>query len=213
MDLYSKPADGSAQEKRLTEGTLTLLPKSWADDGKTLIITQAVDPNTGFDIEMLPYEAFGTPQPLINTRSNEFHPTISPSGRWLAYSSDESGRAEIYIKSYPGPGGAIPVTTDGGMEPVWDPSGKELYYRDDTGDKLFKVSVLTEPEVQVGRPELLFEGRFMASSGRWGRNYDISPKGDFFILIEEGETQSSAQINVVLNWSEELKRLVPPGKE
>ncbi|MHC4387812.1 MAG: protein kinase domain-containing protein, partial [Planctomycetota bacterium] len=107
MDLYSKPADGSAPDKRLTKSTkqLHLLPKSWADDGKTLIITKAVDPNTGFDIEMLPYEAAGTPQPLINTRFNEFQPVISPSGRWLAYSSDESGRAEIYIKPYPGPGG------------------------------------------------------------------------------------------------------------
>jgi len=215
MDLYSKPVDGSAQEKRLTEGTnqLHLLPKSWADDGKTLIITQAVDPNTSFDIEILPYGAVGTPQPLINTRSNEFHPVISPSGRWLAYSSDESGRAEIYIKPYPGPGRAIPVTTDGGMEPVWDPFEKELYYRDDTGYKLFKVSIITEPAVQVGSPELLFEGRFYGSSFLWGRNYDISPQGDFFILIEEGETQPATQINVVLNWSEELKRLAPPRKE
>jgi serine/threonine-protein kinase len=215
MDLYSKPADGSAPEKRLTEQTnqLHLVPMSWADDGKTLIVTQAVDPNTGFDIEILPYEAAGNPQPLINTRFNEFHPTISPSGRWIAYSSDESGRAEIYIKAYPGPSGAIPVTTDGGREPVWDPSEKELYYRDDAGDKLFKVSILTEPTVQVGSPELLLEGRFVGSSSFWGRVYDISPKGDFFVLIEEGETQPATQINIVLNWFEELKRLVPRRKE
>jgi len=215
MDLYVKPADGSAQEKRLTESTdeLHLVPKSWADDGRTLIITRAGDPNTGFDIKKLPYDAAGAPQPVISTRSNEFHPVISPSGRWLAYASDESGRAEIYIKPYPGPGGAIAVTTDGGREPVWDPSERELYYRDDTGDKLFKVSILTEPTVRVGSPELLFEGRFFASSFLWGRNYDISPQGDFFILIEEGETQPATQINLVLNLSEELKRLVPPGKE
>jgi len=213
MDLYSKPADGSASEKHLTEGTnqLHLLPKSWADDGKTLVITQAVDPNTGFDIDIMQYEAAGKPQPLINTHFNEFHPTISPSGRWLAYSSDESGRAEIYIKPYPGPGGTIPVTTDGGREPVWDPSEKELYYRDDNGYKLFKVSILTEPTVQVGSPELLFEGRFMGNSWFWGRNYDISPQGDFFILIEEGEMQPATQINIVLNWFEELKRLAPTG--
>jgi len=215
MDLYSKPADASAPEKRLTDGTdeFNLVPKSWADDGKTLIITtKAVDPNTGFDIEILPYEVASTRQPLINTRFNEFHPAISPSGRWLAYSSDESGRAEIYIKPYPGPGGAIPVTTDGGMEPVWAPSEKELYYRDDNGDKLFKVSIVTEPTVQVGSPELLLERRFFGSVN-WGRNYDMSPKGDFFILIEEGETQPATQINVVLNWSEELKRLAPPRTE
>ena len=215
MDLYSKPSDGSAQETLVTESTghFHLLPKSWADDGKTLIITKG-DPNIniGFDIEMLP-EGADTPQPLINTRYNEFHPAISPSGRWLAYSSDESGRVEIYIRPYPGPGGAIPVTTEGGREPVWDPSEKELYYRDDSGSKLFKVLVITEPTVRIGSPELLFEGRYMGSSHFWGRNYDISPKGDFFILIEEGETQPATQINVVLNWSEELKQLAPPGKE
>ncbi|MHC4532589.1 MAG: protein kinase domain-containing protein [Planctomycetota bacterium] len=216
MDLYSKPADGSAPETHLTKGTkqLHLVPKSWADDGETLIITtKGVDPNTVFNIEMLPYESAGTPQPLINTRFNEFQPVISPSGRWLAYSSDESGRAEIYLKPYPGPEGAIPVTTDGGREPVWDPSEKELYYRDDSGDKLFKVSIITEPTIQVGSPELLFEGRFFASSHLWGRNYDISPRGDFFVLIEEGETQPATQINIVRNWFEELKQLVPTGKD
>ncbi|UCD52374.1 MAG: PD40 domain-containing protein [Phycisphaerales bacterium] len=215
MDLYSKPMDGSAQETLLAGSTdqLHLLPKSWADGGKTLIITKAVDANTGFDIGLLPYEAGGSPQPLINTRFNEFHPAISPSGRWLAYASDESGRAEIYIKPYPGPGGAIPITTDGGREPVWGPSEKELYYRDDNGDRLFKVSIVTEPTVQAGSPELLLEGKYMASSHLWGRNYDISPEGDFFTLIEEEEMQPSAQINVVLNWFEEVKRLVPPGKD
>jgi Tol biopolymer transport system component len=212
MDLYSRPADDSAPERRLTEQSnqLHLVPMSWADDGKTLIIT-TVDPNINFDIAKLP-EGADTPQPIINTRFNEFHPAISPSGRWMAYSSDESGRADIYIKPYPGPGGAIPVTTDGGREPVWDPSERELYYRDDTGDKIFKVSILSEPTVQVGSPELLFEGRFLGSSF-WGRCYDISPKGDFFVLIEEGEIQPATQINFVLNWFEELKRLVPRGKE
>jgi len=214
MDLYAKLADGSTQEKHLTKHTsqLNLVPKSWADDGKTLIIMQGVDPSTGFDIMMLPYEAASTPQPLINTRYNEFDPMISPSGRWVAYSSDESGRAEIYIKPYPGPRGAIPVTTNGGREPVWDPCEKALYYRDDTGCKLFRVSILTEPAVQVGSPELLLEGSFQVGT-YWGRNYDISPKGDFFILIEVGEPQPAAQINVVLNWLEELKRLVPSGKK
>ena len=95
---------------------------------------------------------------------------------------------------------------------MWDPSEKELYYRDDNGYKLFKVSILTEPTVQVGSPELMFEGRFMGSSSFWGRNYDISPRGDFFILIEEGEMQPATQINIVHNWFEELKRLVPTGQ-
>jgi serine/threonine-protein kinase len=175
-----------------------------------LIVTKG-DPNIGFDIEMLP-DGVDTLQPLVNTRYNEFHPVVSPSSRWLAYSSDESGRAEVYIRPYPGPGGAIPVTTAGGREPVWDPSEEALYYRDDNGATLFRVSVTTEPTVQIGSPQLLFEGRFFGSSHFWGRNYDISPQGDFFILIEEGEMQPAAQINVVFNWFEELKHLAPVGE-
>ena len=144
-----------------------------------------------------------------------FYCRLSSHKDWIkirgAGQSDESGRAEVYLKRYPGPGGAIPVTTDGGREPVWYPSEEVLYYRVDNGDKLFAVSILTEPTVQVGTPELLFERKFFGSTN-WGRNYDISPQGDFFILIEEGEMQPAAQINVVFNWFEELKHLAPVGE-
>ena len=130
---------------------------------------------------------------------------MSPDGRWLAYVSEESRRAEIYLKPYPGPGDVVQVTTEGGREPVWDPTGKALYYRDDAGHRVFKVSIQTQPVVQVGNPALVIEGRFTGGS-RAGRNHDISPKGDFFIMIEEEEPPPVTQINVVLNWSEELKR-------
>jgi hypothetical protein len=89
---------------------------------------------------------------------------------------------------------------------MWDPPGKALDYRDETGHKLYRVPVVTEPAIQVGSAELLFEGGFKADSPR-GRNYDISPEGDFFIMIQEEPPQPATQINVVLNWSEELKRL------
>jgi Tol biopolymer transport system component len=98
------------------------------------------------------------------------------------------------------------------MEPVWAPDGKELYYRDVSGDKMMAVSFITEPELRVGRPRLLFEGKYRGS-WPWGRNYDISPDGKRFIMITDEEQQSKpTQIKVVLNWSEELKRLVPTQK-
>ena len=96
-----------------------------------------------------------------------------------------------------------------GPTPVTLHSSWPAYH--DSGSPEIQVSILTEPAVQVGSPELLFEGRFREGL-YWGRNYDISPQGDFFILIEEGETQPATQINVVVNWFEELKRLVPTGK-
>jgi eukaryotic-like serine/threonine-protein kinase len=205
-DLYVKLADGSRAERRLTTNRYVLPPTAWADGGKSLIVLEGLHPDTGFDIVRVSAERGGTPQPILNTRFNEWNPAISPSGRWLAYVSDESKQPEIYVRPYPGPGDAVQETTDGGREPVWDPSGKALYYRDDNGDKVFKTPIQTGPALEVGRPALLFEGRFQRGS-YWGRSYDISPKGDFFVMIAESESEPATQINVVLNWSEELKRL------
>jgi Tol biopolymer transport system component len=205
-ELYVKLADGSSAERRLTTNQYHLPPKAWADGGKTVIAVQGIHPDTGLDIVRVPSEAGGTPQPIVSTPFNEYDPVISPDGRWLAYVSEEARRPEIYLKPYPGPGEAVQVTTDGGREPVWDTSGRALYYRDETGGKVFKVAIQTEALVQLGSPALVFEGRFVKGH-IWGRNYDIGPKGDFFIMIEEEEPQPATQINVVLNWSEELKRL------
>jgi hypothetical protein len=93
------------------------------------------------------------------------------------------------------------------MEPVWGPDGKVLYYRDNSGDRMMEVSFITEPEVQMGRPRLLFEGRYKGG-WPWGRNYDIAPDGKRFIMITDEELEEKpTQIRVVLNWSEELKRI------
>jgi serine/threonine-protein kinase len=208
VSLYSKPVEGNLPERRLTTDRqhLILSPKCWADGGKTVIALAGYNTNTWFDIVRLPQLGPGFPEPVLTTPFSEINPDVSPDGRYLAYESDASGRHEVYLNPYPGPGREVPVTTDGGKAPVWDPSGKALYYRDETGHKLYRVPVVTEPAIQVGSAELLFEGGFKADSP-WGRNYDISPKGDFFIMIQEEPPQPATQINVVLNWSEELKRL------
>jgi hypothetical protein len=205
VDLYAKPVEGGIPERRLTTNQLHLAPNCWAEGGKTVLAVEHINPRTGYDIVRVPYQGPGTPEPILKTRFNEVNPEVSPSGQWLAYVSDESGRYEVCLKPYPGPGGAKLVTTEGGIGPLWDPSGKTLYYRDETGDKLHRVAIVTEPSVQVGSAELVFEGKF-AGDTIYGRNYDISPKGDCFIMIQEEPAQPATQINVVLNWSEELKR-------
>jgi Tol biopolymer transport system component len=145
---------------------------------------------------------------FLATPFDEGAPQFSPDGRWLAYVSNESGRYEIYVQPYPGPGGKWQISTEGGTEPVWNPNGRELFYR--SGDKMMAVDVATQPSFTVGKAHVLFEGPYQPS---WtsAQNYDVSPDGQRFLMLKPVESTEAAptQINVVLNWFEELKRRVP----
>ncbi len=203
QDLYWKPADGSGQaELLLNMNSLNILtPTSWSPDSESLAFYE-VNPASARDIWALPRE--GDALPFVATAFNERAPMFSPDGRWLAYVSDESGRDEIYVQPYPGPGGKWPISAEGGTEPHWSADGRELFYR--LGDKMMVVEVQSEPAFTSGRPQLVFEGPYVL--GNSVANYDISPDGQRFLMIKEEEGQQD-QINVVLNWFEELKRLVP----
>jgi serine/threonine-protein kinase len=137
---------------------------------------------------------------------------FSPDGRRLAYVSGESGRAEVYVVSYPGPGGKWQISNDGGGEPVWARSGRELFYRN--GDKMMAVDIATEPSFSAGKPKLLFEGRY--NRGRWGGhpNYDVTPDGRRFLMVKGRSREQDApnQLNVVQNWLDELKRRAAAAK-
>jgi serine/threonine-protein kinase len=146
---------------------------------------------------------------LLQTKFNEQHPRVSPDGRWLAYDSNESGRPEIYVRPFPDvEGGRWQVSTGGGMEPLWEPKGSELFYRSPTN--LMVVPVRTGATPTFGNAATLFNlGRYFTGGG--GRHYDIAPRADRFILTApvapEGGT--AGQMVVVQGWFEELKRLVP----
>ena len=145
---------------------------------------------------------------LLETTFNEHSPMFSPDGRWFAYVSDETGREEIYLRPYPGEGGKRPVSTDGGTEPLWAPNGRELFYRN--GDKVIAVRVAPDPELSLGSPEVLFEGRFeVTHRPDIPRNYDVSRDGQRFLMVQKLNETTPTQVNVVLNWFEELKQLVP----
>jgi serine/threonine-protein kinase len=207
-DLYWKSVDGGSVEL-LAKTDYAPQPQTWSPDGKELIFTQGPHPEYGVDIWILPFEGDCTSRPLIQTRYNEFHPVLSRDGKWLAYASDEMGKWEVFVRPYPSLDSVTRISLDGGAEPLWSRDGTELFYRDETGDKMFAASITTDPELKVGEPELLFEGNYFLCS-YWGRVYDISLDGNQFLMVSETEQELDPRhYNVVLNWFEELKQLVP----
>jgi serine/threonine-protein kinase len=205
MNIFRKRSDGTGPETRLTIGHYHQLPKCWSKDGKLLLYAEGILPETGIDINMLQVDGDTTPIPLFNDRFNEIHPILSPDGRWIAYASDESGQEEVLVSSFPGLEQTIPISTEGGVEPLWAPDGRTLYYRGNGGDELMSVSFITDPGLDIGKPVRLFRGEYKGSSGPWGRNYDLAPDGKHFLMIkEEMEESIASHIQVILNWNEDL---------
>lgn len=150
-------------------------------------------------------------RPVIQTRFDERTPRFSPDGLWLAYNSNESGRWEVYVQPYPGANARWQISTDGGGEPVWNPNGREIFYRSLDGTQMMAVPLVTTPSFSAGKPTRLFEGRFDSGiSG--GANYDVSPDGQRFIMVSGGGETTPHQIDIALNWLEELKLLVAAGR-
>ncbi len=194
-------ADGSGPVEHLTVPTLhAQMPQSLTPDGSVVAFGK------GADIWMLQIEGDREPQPFIISPNFENYPKFSPDGKWLAYVSDELGPRSVYVSPYPKADVKYLVSEEeGGLEPVWSPFGNELFYR--SGNRMMAVSVETEPTFRAGRPEVLFEGKYVSTRISPGNPYyDISHDAQRFLMIKEA---GQGQINVVLNWFEELKRLVP----
>jgi serine/threonine protein kinase len=211
LNLYIKRADGSGPEERLAESEFSQIPQTFSPDGKS-VIYHIMNPTNGLDIWTIPLEGERTPEPLINSKFNECTPIFSPDGRWLAYSSDLSGPFEVFIRPYPGPGETKPISTEGGIQPLWSPDGRRLYYRDLSGSRVMSVSFSSDPELIIGQPELLFQGEY-SSVLRFGRGYDLALNGSRFLMMKTLPLPpASTQFNIITNWFEELKRLIPKGK-
>jgi serine/threonine-protein kinase len=198
--VHIKRADGTGEERLIFASDHAVMPTSWSRDGRFIAVTET-HPVTGLDIWLIPSE--GEPRPLVVTEANENAATFSPDGKWIAYQSDASGRAEIYMQSLPGPGPRVLASTNGGSGPVWAPDGSELYYRQ--GTAVMAVPIETEPKLTLGAPTQLFDGPYHVD-GTGHASYDISPDGERFLMIAQG---TANRLEVVLNWSEELKRLAP----
>ena len=211
MTMWWMPADRSGSAERLDPAGTRQSPVSFSPDGRFLSFDQK-DPQTRDDVWVLPFVGTREPQPVARTRFSEGSSKFSPDGRWIAYSSNESGAPEVYVQAFPGPGPKLQVSNDGGIDPMWRRSGGELYYR--TGNSMMVVSIMTSPELRVSAPSRLWDGDYStgaASScgmpGVSSSNYDVTADGHRFLMVRDDDTVRGTRIVVVLNWAEEVKEM------
>ncbi len=207
-DIWRIAAGGSGEPERVFERKLNQLPYSISPDGVVVAFLESPEGEVK-DLLTLRLDESSRVEPFQVTGFKVDHPVFSPDGSWVAFTSNRSGRDEIYVKSYPSKGRLIPITTEGGSRPLWSPDGREIFYRD--GSKMMVVSIGTQPDLGVGKPRELFEG--ILPPVNLARQYDLTPDGRRFVMTKKGQQKSTParSINLVLNWSEELKRLVPTG--
>ena len=204
-NLFWKSVDGTTAEERLTTGGGVQTPWSWSPDGRHWP-SKKRGPGRGADIWMLPLAGDRKPRPFLREPFNESRPRFSPDGSWLAYVSDRSGRAEIYVQSYPVPERRWQISTGGGQDPTWARDGRELFYRD--GRKMMSVQVAKGSTFSPSTPRLLFEGDYVRAEPVI--DFDVHPDGQRFLMIQQSRPDPPiTHINVVLNWFEELKRRLP----
>ena len=203
-NLFWMPTDGSAEAEQLTTSNTRLFPTSCSPDGIVAYVELAGTQRS--NIGVMPLEGEREPE-TVATEYQERNAIFSPNGRWIAFTSSRSGQTEVYVKPYPGQGGLVQISTDGGLEPVWAPNGEELFYRN--RDQMIVVAVETEASFQAERPRILFEGSYVYNFTGMTSNYDITPDGQRFVMVQATQESAPAQIQVILNWFEELKRLAP----
>ena len=213
------PADGSGEPQVLTQFLGNV--GTFSPDGKTMVFLARNPINGTTDLHQLTLVGESVSKPLLESPYSLGGPRISPSGRWIAYWSRETGRGEIYVRPYPNiEDGKWQISTNWGVEPEWREDEGELYYRQYDSDPtsprtIWAVPLQTEPELKAGIPQALFTGNY--TGGASGSSFDVNESGDKFLMLKgapdiENETDSLS-LNVVENWFEELSQLVPRGQD
>jgi Tol biopolymer transport system component len=194
------PADGGAAPDLVRDSAgRNETAHSWST---TDVLAFVRNEPTGPDIWVVNVDGERTARPFLVTRFDEVHPRFSPDARWMAYASNESGRFEVYVRPFPGPGQKRLVSSDGGSEPRWRSDGRELFYKN--GDEIVAVDVTPGPALTVSLPRVLFKAPSQALTLGWG-TWDVTPDGKGFLLIESF-AKPRTTMSLVQNWFEELKR-------
>jgi serine/threonine-protein kinase len=207
--VMRRRADGSGEEQAVWTTDRHAHLHDWFPDGAQLLATQEGE-STSRDIWVVPVTG-GAAGPLLSGPFDERNPRISPDGRWLVYSSDESGRFEVYVVHLPGLDRRAQVSVGGGDRAAWGARGAEIVYRSTDGQVMAaRFSPREGGAPGVGRPAALFPDTFGAASGRTTHvDYDVDPDGSRFLMIDSQVQEASAELGVVLNWFDELRRLAP----
>ena len=201
-DLYQNASDGSGTEALLLEDNLDKYPESWSADGRFILYGSTGGP-TGNDLFVLPLTGDRKPVPFLNTQFNESYGRFSPDGRWVAYRSNESGKFEIYVAPFPGPGGKRQISTSGGGFPRWRRDGTEIFYLA-PDNKLMVAAVSGKgSSFEVGAVKPLFDTRVFTGL-RYP--YDVAADGQRFLVNTVPGQASSAPVTVVVNWTAGLKK-------
>jgi eukaryotic-like serine/threonine-protein kinase len=208
-NLYWKAVDGSGAIERLTTSEFAQFPGDCTPDGRYLIFVQS-EPQTDEDIWLLSL-ADRKATPLMRTAAQERWPAISPDGRWLAYGTNETGRQEVYVQPFPGPGPRTKVSPNGGAAPVWAPNGKTLYYveyHDDNTAFAMAVDIVSGTSFSASTPKRLFDVTNYGG-GTPMRGWDVGPDGRFLVVDNKRPTETTTELQLVLNWFSELRTRVP----
>src|SRR5262245_28516856 len=203
-DIYQKKVNAAEDEELVYASPEMKNVEDLSPDGRLLIYNTNPGGNnaTKIDLWLAPLEGERNPRPFLKTQFSEDQAVISPDGRWVAYRSDESGRGEIYVTTFPQLSGKWQVSVDGGMEPQWRRDGKELFFTD-ADRKLMAVEIKTgSGAFEAEAPKLLFE---IPLSNRVRNRFVVTGDGQRFLVITRLE-DTRAPINVVVNWMAELKR-------
>jgi Tol biopolymer transport system component len=200
--VYSKAADGSGSEKLLysadrTDGVGGVAPRSWSPDNKWIAVVVS-DRNQGNIIAYSPADE--TELPILDTPAQEELASFSPDGRWLAYTSNDSGRHQVYVRAFPGPGSQWQISVDGGIEPRWTRDGKQLFFRNLR--QLLVADIDTSSGFAVGRPRMVLDDLTPATPEQ---SYSVAPDGEKILLVEALDQEMvQNQITVILNWTSTL---------
>ncbi|MEE8129033.1 MAG: hypothetical protein V3T48_02005, partial [Vicinamibacterales bacterium] len=197
--LLRMRVDGSGEPQELYRSDVGLSAYSVSPDGQLITMTEKGGP-----LMLLPLTG-GSPEILLDTPFDDWGAVFSPDGEWIAYTSDESGRFEIYVRSVSGSDRRWQLSHDGGEEPIWSRLGDELFYRN--GIQWMVVAVDTEAGIVAETPRVLIEGHYVNVGGR---SYAVAADAQRFLMLKTDTLHTApTQINVVLNWFEELQQIVP----
>jgi serine/threonine protein kinase/Tol biopolymer transport system component len=208
-------ANGTGNIEHYSQPGRGIYPACWSSDGKNLLAMIAPLGGENYDIGMLSMEGGPKWRQLLHENYSELQPQISPNGRWMAYTSNESGQYEVYVRPFPEVDkGRWQVSTSGGDSPLWSPEGRELFYR--SGDAVNTVPVKTDPGFSYETRKQLFQKPYVSADMGISileiHPWDIRPDGKRFLMMKESEPAAAdlpQRINIVLNWFEELKQRIP----